>query len=114
MRAVDQERGPGWHLAVFLRFGFEIADQVAGAGCGFLGPGHAAGEAGDAHFEVALVFLEDCEIAERGEFALGFAVGDVLAAGHEVKHVVGEEIEPGAEFALVQQPGLAGVERHQF
>src|SRR2546429_8885180 len=40
VRAVHQKRGPGLNFAVLQRRRFEIADQMAGARRGILGPGH--------------------------------------------------------------------------
>ena len=59
-------------------------------------------------------FLEDRQVTERCQLAMGLPARDVLAAGHEVEDVVGEEVEPLLELPLVEQPGLADVERHQL
>src|SRR5260370_3510290 len=80
MRAVDQERGLGLHLAPGERRHLEVADQVTGARGWILGPGHAGVEAGHPPLEVPLVLLEDREIAERGQLAMSLPAPDVLAA----------------------------------
>ena len=81
---------------------------------GILGPGHARLEPGHAHLEIALVLLEDRQIDEWRQFAVQLPARDVLAAGHEVEDILGEEIEPFLEPALVEQPSLADVELHQL
>jgi hypothetical protein len=61
-----------------------------------------------------LVLLENRQIAERRQLAVRFQARDVLAAGNEVERIRGQEIEPLLELALVEQPRLADVERHQL
>src|SRR6266446_2280200 len=114
VRAVHQKRGLGLDLAVLQRRRLEIADQVAGARRGILGPGHPAVEPGYPHLEIALILLEDRQISERRQLAVRFPARDVLAARHEVEDIVGEEFEPLREPALVEQPSLTDVELHQF
>src|SRR6266478_2502496 len=114
VRAVHQKRGLGLDLAILQRRHLEVADQVTGARRGILGPGHPAIEPGHPHLEIALVLLEDRQISERRQLAVRFPARDVLAAGHEVEDIVGEEIEPLLELALVEQPSFPDVERHQL
>jgi hypothetical protein len=57
-----------------------------------------------------LVLLDNRQIAERCQLAVRLPPRDVLAAGHEIEDIVGEEIEPLLEPALVEQPGLADVD----
>ena len=114
VRAVHQKRGPGLDLAALQRRRLEIADQVTGARRRILGPGHPGVEPGHPHLEIALVLLEDRQVAERRQLAVRLPARDVLAAGHEVEDIVGEEIEPLLELALVEQPSLADVELHQL
>ena len=114
VRAIHQKRGPGLNFAVRQRRRLEIADQVTGARRRVLGPGHPGVEPGDTHFEIALVLFEDRQIAERRQLAVRLPARHVLAARHEVDDIVGEEIEPLPELALVEQPSLPDVERHQL
>jgi len=79
-----------------------------------LGPGHAGVEPRHPHFEIALILFEDRQIAERRQLAVQFPARHVLAARHEIEHVVGEEVEPLLVFALVEQPRLADVKLHQL
>src|SRR6516162_11294429 len=102
VRAVHQKRGPGLRLAVLQPHRFEIADQVAGTRRRILGPGHPGVESRYPHLEIAPVLLEDRQIAEWRQFALRFAAQDILAARHGVEYIVGEEIEPLLELALVE------------
>ena len=87
---------------------------MAGARRWILRPCHATVEPGHAHFEIAFILFEDCQVAQRRHLAVQFAPQHILAARHEVEDVVGEEVEPVLEFALVQEPGLADVELHQL
>jgi len=56
---------------------------------------------------MAPVLFEDRQVALRRQLAVQFPARDVLAAGHEVEDVVGEELEPLFELALVEQPRFA-------
>ena len=114
VRAVHQKGGPGFNLAVVQRRRFEVADHVTGARRGILGPGHPGVEPGHAHLEIALVLLEDRQIAERRQLAVQLSARDIFAARHEIEDIVGEELDPLLELALVEQPSLADVELHQL
>src|SRR5713101_7535910 len=113
-RAVHQKRGLGLYLAVLQRRRLESTDQVTGARRGILGPGHPGVEPGHPHLEMAPVLFEDRQISERRQLAVRFPARDVFAAGHEVEDIVGEELEPLLELALVEQPSLPDVELHQL
>jgi hypothetical protein len=71
---------------------------VTGARRGILGPGHPGVEPGHPHLEMAPVLLKDRQIAERRQLAVRFPARDILAAGHELENIVGEEIEPLLEL----------------
>src|SRR5260370_32877615 len=114
MRAVDQERGLGLHLAPGERRHLEIADQVTGARGWILGPGHAGVEAGHPHLEVPLVLLEDRQVAERGQLAVGLPARDVLAAGAGRKGAVAEERQGRLAAPRVSESRLAEVERRRL
>ena len=112
--AVQDEGRFRLDLPIGLRFRHQVAHDVAGAGRRVFAPGHAGLQPLDTHPHVGFVVLEYRQVSDRRQLALSLVAVDVQTAWHEIEHVLGEQVQPLAEAALVQHPCFADVELHQI
>ena len=110
MQAVgpDEEVAAHGHLVALQFADLDVADDVADAGERLFGPVEAGVDLADAARERALALVEPRNLGFGvGVLAVLLAELDVAADGHVVVDVLGDELDPVVEAAVVEEFGLA-------